>query len=184
MAQGQPQEQQGRRSPSSRRSASTATASIPGYRGHVPNVVNAIGMSTFLSGPGFTEVLVENMEKMGGAGDLGDSAAAYGCNDWGASSFSDDGNAEFKISARARWPTATPRRSRSRPWPRLATLTCTPSPTPTPTARSGEEEVPCGEGQARRGQADRTWLLSREWSLSRSMRDVLWNCRRDAVAPR
>ena len=69
---------------------------IPGYRGHVPNVVNAIGMSTFLSGPGFTEVLVENMEKMGGAGDLGDSAAAYGCNDWGASSFSDDGNAEFK----------------------------------------------------------------------------------------
>merc|ERR1739848_854281 len=62
---------------------------IPGYRGHVPNVVNAIGMSTFLSGPGFTEVKVENMEKMGGAGDLGDSAAAYGCNDWGASSFSD-----------------------------------------------------------------------------------------------
>jgi len=62
---------------------------IPGYRGHVPNVVNAIGMSTFLSGPGFTETKVENMEKMGGAGDLGDSAAAYGCNDWGASSFSD-----------------------------------------------------------------------------------------------
>ena len=62
---------------------------IPGYRGHVPNVVNAVGMSTFLSGPGFTEVLVENMEKMGGQGDLGDSAAAYGCNDWGASSFSD-----------------------------------------------------------------------------------------------
>ena len=62
---------------------------VPGYRGHVPNVANAVGMSTFLSGPGFTEVLVENMEKMGGAGDLGDSAAAYGCNDWGASSFSD-----------------------------------------------------------------------------------------------
>jgi len=62
---------------------------VPGYRGHVPNVVNAIGMSTFLSGPGYTEVLVENMEKMGGLGDLGDSAAAYGCNDWGASSFSD-----------------------------------------------------------------------------------------------
>jgi len=62
---------------------------VPGYRGHVPNVVNAVGMTTFLSGPGFTEVLVENMEKMGGAGDLGDSAAAYGCNDWGASSFSD-----------------------------------------------------------------------------------------------
>ena len=55
----------------------------------MPNVANAVGMSTFLSGPGFTEVLVENMEKMGGAGDLGDSAAAYGCNDWGASSFSD-----------------------------------------------------------------------------------------------
>merc|ERR1719327_355891 len=62
---------------------------VPGYRGHVPNVVNAIGMSTFLSGPGYTEVKVENMEKMGGQGDLGDSAAAYGCNDWGASSFSD-----------------------------------------------------------------------------------------------
>jgi len=62
---------------------------VPGYRGHVPNVVNAIGMSTFLSGPGFTEVKVENMEKMGGLGDLGDSAAAYGCNDWGASSFED-----------------------------------------------------------------------------------------------
>lgn len=62
---------------------------VPGYKGHVPNVVNAIGMSTFLSGPGFTEVKVENMEKMGGLGDLGDSAAAYGCNDWGASSFSD-----------------------------------------------------------------------------------------------
>ena len=69
---------------------------IPGYRGHVPNVVNAIGMSTYLSGPGFTEIKAESMEKMGGAGDLGDSAAAYGCNDWGASSFSDDGNAEFK----------------------------------------------------------------------------------------
>jgi hypothetical protein len=67
---------------------------VPGYRGHVPNVGNAIGMSTFLSGPGFTEVLVENMEKMGGAGDLGDSAAAYGCNDWGASGFS-DGAAEM-----------------------------------------------------------------------------------------
>jgi len=65
---------------------------IPGYRGHVPNVVNTIGMSTFLSGPGFTEVKVENMEKMGGLGDLGDSAAAYGCNDWGASSFSDGAN--------------------------------------------------------------------------------------------
>merc|ERR1719326_2390754 len=65
---------------------------VPGYRGHVPNVVNAVGMSTFLSGPGFTEVLVENMEKMGGQGDLGDSAAAYGCNDWGASSFSDGAN--------------------------------------------------------------------------------------------
>ena len=50
---------------------------IPGYRGHVPNVVNTIGMSTFLSGPGFTEVKVEEMEKMGGLGDLGDSAAAY-----------------------------------------------------------------------------------------------------------
>jgi len=62
---------------------------VPGYRGHVPNVVNAVGMTTFLSGPGFTEMLVENMEKMGGQGDLGDSAAAYGCNDWGASSFSD-----------------------------------------------------------------------------------------------
>jgi len=62
---------------------------IPGYRGHVPNVVNAVGMSTFLSGPNYTEVKVENMEKMGGLGDLGDSAAAYGCNDWGASSFSD-----------------------------------------------------------------------------------------------
>ena len=62
---------------------------IPGYRGHVPNVVNAVGMSTYLSGPGFTEVKAENMEKMGGAGDLGDSAAAYGMNDWGASSFSD-----------------------------------------------------------------------------------------------
>lgn len=58
-------------------------------RGHVPNVVNAIGMSTFLSGPGFTEMKVEEMEKAGGQGDLGDSAAAYGCNDWGASSFSD-----------------------------------------------------------------------------------------------
>lgn len=68
---------------------------VPGYRGHVPNVVNAIGMSTFLSGPGYTEILVENMEKMGGAGDLGDSAAAYGCNDWGASSFADDGGADF-----------------------------------------------------------------------------------------
>jgi len=67
---------------------------IPGYKGHVPNVVNAVGMSTFLSGPGYTEVKVENMEKMGGAGDLGDSAAAYGCNDQGASSFSDDGVAE------------------------------------------------------------------------------------------
>ena len=67
---------------------------IPGYRGHVPNVVNAIGMSTFLSGPGFTEVKVEEMEKMGGLGDLGDSAAAYGCNDWGSSSFS-DGKADF-----------------------------------------------------------------------------------------
>jgi len=62
---------------------------IPGYRGHVPNVVNTIGMTTFLSGPGFTEVKVENMDKMGGAGDLGDSAAAYGMNDQGASSFSD-----------------------------------------------------------------------------------------------
>ena len=62
---------------------------VPGYRGHVPNVINAIGMSTYLSGPGFTEVKVENMEKMGGLGDLGDSAAAYGCNDWGASGFSD-----------------------------------------------------------------------------------------------
>ena len=62
---------------------------IPGYRGHVPNVVNAIGMSTFLSGPGYTEIKVEDMEKMGGLGDLGDSAAAYGCNDWGASGFSD-----------------------------------------------------------------------------------------------
>ena len=65
---------------------------IPGYRGHVPNVVNAIGMSTYLSGPGFTEVKAESMEKMGGAGDLGDSAAAYGMNDWGASSFSDGVN--------------------------------------------------------------------------------------------
>lgn len=62
---------------------------IPGYRGHVPNVVNTIGMSTFLSGPGFTEVKAEDMEKMGGTGDLGDSAAAYGCNDWGASSTGD-----------------------------------------------------------------------------------------------
>ena len=65
---------------------------IPGYRGHVANVQNAIGMSTFLSGPGFTEVKVEEMEKMGGVGDLGDSAAAYGCNDWGASSFTDADN--------------------------------------------------------------------------------------------
>ena len=65
---------------------------VPGYRGHVPNVVNAIGMSTFLSGPGFTEVKVENMEKMGGLGDLGDSAAAYGCNDWGASAVTDGAN--------------------------------------------------------------------------------------------
>jgi len=62
---------------------------IPGYKGHVPNVVNAVGMSTFLSGPGYTEVKAESMEKMGGAGDLGDSAAAYGMNDSGASSFSD-----------------------------------------------------------------------------------------------
>jgi len=67
---------------------------IPGYRGHVPNVVNTIGMSTFLSGPGFTEVKVENMEKMGGLGDLGDAAAAYGMNDAGASSF-DDGYADM-----------------------------------------------------------------------------------------
>lgn len=65
---------------------------VPGYRGHVPNVANTIGMSTFLSGPGFTEVKVENMEKMGGLGDLGDSAAAYGCNDWGASAFGDGVN--------------------------------------------------------------------------------------------
>ena len=64
---------------------------VPGYRGHVPNVVNAVGMSTFLSGPGFTEIDNVNMEKMGGLGDLGDSAAAYGCNDWGASSFDGDG---------------------------------------------------------------------------------------------
>ena len=35
---------------------------------------------------------VEEMEKMGGVGDLGDSAAAYGCNDWGASSFTDADN--------------------------------------------------------------------------------------------
>jgi hypothetical protein len=68
---------------------------LPGYRGHVPNVANTIGMSTFLSGPGFTEVKVENMEKMGGGGDLGDSAAAYGCNDWGASSFDGDGFADM-----------------------------------------------------------------------------------------
>jgi hypothetical protein len=34
-----------------------------------------------LRGPGFTEVKVENMEKMGGVGDLGDSAAAYGSPD-------------------------------------------------------------------------------------------------------
>ena len=65
---------------------------IPGYRGHVPNVKNAIGMSTFLSGPGFTEVKAESMEKMGGLGDLGDSAAAYGCNDWGASAMTDGAN--------------------------------------------------------------------------------------------
>ena len=65
---------------------------IPGYRGHVPNVVNAIGMSTFLSGPGFTEVLVENMEKMGGVGDLGDGAAAYGMVDSGASGVTDGAN--------------------------------------------------------------------------------------------
>jgi len=64
---------------------------VPGYRGHVPNVVNAVGMSTFLSGPGFTEIDNVNMEKMGGLADLGDSAAAYGCNDWGASSFDGDG---------------------------------------------------------------------------------------------
>jgi len=62
---------------------------VPGYKGHVPNVVNAIGMSTFLSGKGFTEIDNVNMEKMGGQGDLGDSAAAYGMNDQGASSFSD-----------------------------------------------------------------------------------------------
>ena len=67
---------------------------IPGYRGHVPNVVNTIGMSTFLSGPGFTEVKVEDMDKMGGLGDLGDAAAAYGMNDAGASSF-DDGFSEM-----------------------------------------------------------------------------------------
>ena len=71
---------------------------IPGYRGHVPNAYNAVGMTTFLSGPGYTEIKVENMEKMGGAGDLGDSAAAYGCNDWGASSFS-DGYADFDGAA-------------------------------------------------------------------------------------
>lgn len=65
---------------------------IPGYRGHVPNVVNAVGMSTFLSGPGFTEVKVEDMEKMGGLGDLGDGAAAYGMVDAGASSVSDGAN--------------------------------------------------------------------------------------------
>jgi len=65
---------------------------VPGYRGHVPNVVNAIGMSTFLSGPGFTEVKVESMEKAGGVGDLGDASAAYGCNDAGASSFVDGEN--------------------------------------------------------------------------------------------
>ena len=42
------------------------------------------------------------MEKMGGAGDLGDSAAAYGCNDWGASSFS-DGSADFGAAPDASW---------------------------------------------------------------------------------
>uniref|UniRef100_A0A7S2DME1 Uncharacterized protein n=1 Tax=Haptolina brevifila TaxID=156173 RepID=A0A7S2DME1_9EUKA len=67
---------------------------IPGYRGHVPNVVNTIGMSTFLSGPGFTEVKVEDMDKMGGLGDLGDAASAYGMVDAGASSF-DDGYADM-----------------------------------------------------------------------------------------
>lgn len=50
---------------------------IPGYRGHVPNVVNTIGMSTFLSGPGFTEVQVENMEKMGGLADLGGGDTSF-----------------------------------------------------------------------------------------------------------
>lgn len=38
------------------------------------------------------QVKVENMEKMGGVGDLGDSAAAYGCNDWGASAVTDGAN--------------------------------------------------------------------------------------------
>ena len=33
-----------------------------------------------------------DLEKMGGVGDLGDSAAAYGCNDWGASAVTDGAN--------------------------------------------------------------------------------------------
>ena len=68
---------------------------VPGYRGHVPGVKYTVGMSTYLSGPGFTEMKVEAMDKAGGAGDLGDAAAAYGMNDAGASSFSDDGANNF-----------------------------------------------------------------------------------------
>lgn len=68
---------------------------IPGYRGHVPNVMNAVGMTTFLSGPGYTEIRTEEMEKAGGLADLGDSASAYGCNDWGASAFTGDGRSDF-----------------------------------------------------------------------------------------
>ena len=73
---------------------------IPGYRGHVPNAANAVGMTTFLSGKGYTEIDHVHMAKAGGLGDLGDSAAAYGCNDWGASAFT-DGRAEALHAAAA-----------------------------------------------------------------------------------